>query len=42
MTDPIWLKFVELWWYGLMFHFAMYFPMWLTKAGRWSELWSSE
>jgi hypothetical protein len=34
--------FVEHWWYSVTFHLVMYFPMWLTKAGRWSERWAGE
>jgi hypothetical protein len=36
----VFVFFVEHWWYSVVFHMAMYMPMWLTKAGRWSELWA--
>ena len=34
--------FVSNWWYGLVFHLACHWPMWLTKAGRWSSLWDGK
>lgn len=27
-------------WKGFWFFVAMYFPIWLAKAGRWSSLWA--
>jgi hypothetical protein len=38
-SDSVFSFFVAVWWASVTFHMAMYFPIWLTKAGRWSEMW---
>lgn len=38
--DSPFIYFVEHWWYGLVTHLVFHFTFFLTKAGRWSQLWT--
>lgn len=41
-SDTVFQFFVDGWWWSVTFHLVMYLVAWMTKTGRWSEIWGGD